>query len=848
MQLAEPLFSGRDLELKTLENHLKLAFQGKGATVFISGEAGAGKTRLVSGFLSFVKKHDVDIIYGYCLGGVTVPYFPFIEAFNAYFAAEDPSKGRHIASDHLGIIGWLKGNESTEVEQLGIKGWLAGPRNSKKLETPRMLSPEMRKNMTHAAVAELLTANSRQRPIILFIDDLQWADSASLSMIHYISRALASSRVLIIGTFRSEELAPDSEGHPHPLVETLRLMSRGDLYAEIKLSRLNEREVAQLAESMLSGSIDHDLIEKLAKESQGNPLFAVESLKLLSESGNLVEENNTWRLSGNEVGIPNKVKDIILRRLDFLNSTQRRLLDFASVVGEKFDATIVALALSMDRIVVHENLHQISHSTLLINPADSVYKFGHAKFREVLYEELSPPLKREYHAKIAETRENDAQTKGEALVNELAFHYMRAGNREKSVKYALLAGEDARKRFSNVEAIDYFSYVLNTISDSVGYASERLIALEGLGDAYYGIGLFEKAKDMFEKITELTETSGVRLRALRKTMTASFYRGDMTYAIELANKAEKDAAVDRLDYARIRVYRAHAIGSRGNVQEATCDLEDCLQVFQEENSLTDIAMASRLVSEYYSCENRTEEALNAIHRSIEIYTNLKDPSEQAEAYFYEGIIHFNCGHNQEALNSYGKAIEIGGKIGEYNFMAWSSLYSGLVHESLGELKEALTDSLKAVDYAEKTDSFYVQSMSYANATRDYAKLGDLEQMEKYHDKFIKLFAEVSRTASRLARAVGVRTEAVFFSAQQQWSEANKHFEQCIDLYKGAVFARLNEAMARTDYALVLARQGKTGEAGMQIEEASRLYSAIGNNAQIVSLTKLLNDINKNANA
>jgi tetratricopeptide (TPR) repeat protein/AAA+ ATPase superfamily predicted ATPase len=845
VHLTEPHFSGRDQELKTLLNHLELAFQGKGTTVFILGEAGAGKTRLANEFLTLAKGRGVEIISGYCLGRAAVPYFPFIEAFNAYFASEDQSKGKRVASDRSGIIGWLKGTESIEAEQLGIKAWLTGPRQARKLETSRTLSPEIRKNMTHAAVTEALTSKSAEKPIVLFIDDLQWADSASLSMIHYISRAIVSSRVLIIGTFRSEELAPDSEGHPHPLVETLRLMSREDLHIEIRLSCLSEPEVAQLAESMMSGSVDRDLIEKLAKESQGNPLFAVESLRLLSESGNLVQENDKWRLSGDKVGIPNKVKDVILRRLDFLNSTQRRILDLASVAGEKFDPTMLAAALSMDKILVHENLHQMSHSTLLVNPADSVYRFGHAKFREVLYEELSPPLKKEYHARVGETIEKDAQTK-EVPVNELAFHYLQAGNKEKSVKYALLSGEDARKRFSNTETIDYFSYVLNTVSDDLGYAGERIIALEGLGDAYYAVGLFEKAKVMFEKIIETADTGAVRLRALRKAMAASFYRGDMTYTIELANRAEKDAAFDRLDYARIGVFKAHAIGSRGKVEEAIRDLENCLQVFQEENSVLDIAVASRAISEYYSCECRTEEALNAVHRSIEIYTNLKDPYEQAEAHFYEGHIYFNCGRNQEALDSYGKTIEIGGKIGEYNFMAWSSLYCGLVHESLGEVKEALTYSLKAVEYAEKTDSYYVQSMSYANVTRDYAKLGDVEHMKDYYNKFTKLFILVSRTASRLAHAVGVRTEALFFAAQGQWSEANKHFEECLDLYKGAVFARLNEAMARTDYALVLARQGKATAAKTQVEEASRLYSTIGNNAQIASLTQLLDNFKKNS--
>jgi len=842
--LTEPHFSGRDKELKLLQDYLELGTQGKGATILISGEAGVGKTRLVNEFLTLAKK-KAEIFCGYCLSRAALPFFPFIEAFSVSSASKNRDRSRHNGPDLLGIIGWLKGTESIGTEPLGIRVWLAGPRHAQESQQPNLLSPEMRKNMTYANVAEKLVSVSAKSTIIIFLDDLQWADSASLSLIHYISRAIVSSRVLIIGTFRTEELSPDSEGHPHPLVETLRLMSREDLYIEIKLPRLKEPEIAELAESMVGGTIDNHSIEKLAKESQGNPLFAVESLRLLAESGSLIQENGKWRFSIDKSTIPNKVRDIIMRRLDMLDSTQRRLLDIASVVGDKIDPAILGGVLSMDRLLVLENLHRISHSALLINPSDSAYRFGHAKLREVLYEELSSPLKREYHARVAEMMENKADGKEEFSVNELAFHYAQAGNKEKSIKYSLLAGDDAQKRFSNAEAIDYFSYVLNILSDDAGHFDEKILAQEGLGDAYFAVGSVEKAKETFEKLGETTISGEVRVRALRKAMAASFQRGDMPHMLELASRAEKDVGFDHLEDARVQVYKAQAIGFRGRLEEATHDLEGCLQVFQDEDSLLDVAIVSREISEFYSCQGQVAEAFSAIHRSIELYTELKDPYGQATALFYEGLVYFNCGRNEEALNSYSKSVEIGGKVGDYTTMARSTLYSGMVHESLGELREALAFSLKAVEYAEKTESYYTQLISYANVTRNYAKLGNQDHMEEYYAKFTKLFTEVGQTASRLAHAGSVRTQATFFAAKGQWSEANKYFEDCLSLYKGAMWANLHEAMARTEYALILAKQGKNAEATAHIEEASRLYARIGNNLQIARLNRLLEEISGN---
>ena len=141
------------------------------------------------------------------------------------------------------------------------------------LEKTENVTPQVWKDQTFAAVTKELLFMSTEKPTILVLEDIHWADSASLSLLHFVSRAIGSERLFILATFRSEELNSPAEGQPHPLVETLRLMGREDLFTEIKLANLNEPDVGRIAESMLSGSIHPELTEKLAKESQGNPLF-----------------------------------------------------------------------------------------------------------------------------------------------------------------------------------------------------------------------------------------------------------------------------------------------------------------------------------------------------------------------------------------------------------------------------------------------------------------------------------------------------------------------------------------------------------------------------------------------
>ena len=177
--------------------------------------------------------------------------------------------------------------------------------------------------------------------------------------------------------------------------------------------------------------VQSDLAEKLTSESQGNPLFIVESLKMLSERGDLVQENDKWRLSTGEIGIPTKIKDILLRRVGALKPAQRKILDIASVIGSKFDPELLAAVATQDSLETLETLSAIEKSTSLVVGEGSIYRFDHAKYRDALYEEISQPLRKAYHGRIAERMESGWSGTGKLPVGDLAFHYAQAGNKEK---------------------------------------------------------------------------------------------------------------------------------------------------------------------------------------------------------------------------------------------------------------------------------------------------------------------------------------------------------------------------------------------------------------------------------
>jgi predicted ATPase len=199
-------------------------------------------------------------------------------------------------------------------------------------------------------------------------------------------------------------------------------MKRDDLFKEIRLQSLNQSSVTKIAENMIGGNIQPSFAAKLLEESRGNALFVIESLRMLSERGNLFQENNQWRLSIDTMGIPDKLKDIILRRLSVLKFNQRRILDAASVIGEKFNVELLGAVLCQDSLEMLETLNMVAQSTSLIRVEEVFFRFDHAKTREAVYEEIPLPLKRGYHARVAEKLEKTSE-RGRLPFSDIAYHY-----------------------------------------------------------------------------------------------------------------------------------------------------------------------------------------------------------------------------------------------------------------------------------------------------------------------------------------------------------------------------------------------------------------------------------------
>ena len=869
--LADPVLVGRERELKELQILLDSVVKGKGKTVFVSGEAGTGKTRLVREFLSSVK-HEKEIITltGWCLSDACVPYFPFKEVFKAYFStftAKDDS-----ANPQRSATANPQEEELSKAEETELKAWVSGSASSGNFGKFEGLAPQAWKDLTFATMTKALFSLSTKKPTILFIDDVHWADSASLALLHYISRAITSQRILILAAFRSEELNLDEEGRPHPLVNTLRLMRREDLFKEIKLQGLLPRDILKLAENMIGGPFQVSLAQKLTDESQGNPLFIVESLRLLSEKGSLIQENSKWHLSTDAIEIPTKIRDIILRRAGILKLDHRKMLEVASVMGAKFDPELLGTVLGLNNLEVLETLSRIASASSLIVEEGSFFKFDHSKSRDALYEEISLPLRKAYHSRVAEKLE---EIKGKKLpVSDLAYHYFQAGNKEKALQYSLAAGEEALALFSGAEAIKHFNYVLNVAGEDKEHIKERETALEGIGDSLYALGNLKEAAKVFEKLSCEANSNLTKLRSLRKALYVNHFLGDFSHSLEIANKAmeivTENPQLDRLECARARLNKGMMERSTGNSKAAIQDDEEAVQVFEEEYSLPDLVEGLPELAWAYVDEGQLENGLSMAIRACALSEYARSLDRQDVAILVLSLLFFFCGLGNEAQQTNLEEFKIAEKITDPLSRWWnqtmsykmssalfetqatkevfsqlhldtmpdygisvkikfliSSLKSGALREFKRKLKTAATQSVKGAKAAEETDSNHILSISYSNLLRQYAQLGETEKARNCYEKMAKIFDETSLKDYLFLRADWLASAAVFFSSRHDWIKANHLYEESLEIRRRIGPPNASDASYRQGYGWALLQQGRFLEANTQFEEARKIVDSLG---------------------
>ncbi len=482
-------FVGRQRELAELRSGWEEAAAGRGRVFLIEGEAGIGKTRLMEEVAAEAARVGGRALWGRCREGEGAPpYWPWMEILRSYLrgadaeslAAEMGSAAPHIA--HL------------VPELRGRFPHLPAPVTSLESENARFYLFD--------AIATFLKDTSAKRPFLLVFDDLQWADAPTLLLLEFLAHGIRDARVLLLATCRDLEVrsAPAT-------ASILAALARGG--HRIPLRGLAAADVRLLIERAAGHPAPEGLVQIVHRETDGNPFFVDEVLRVLAAEGALDHPAEATR----GFPVPQGIREAIRRRLAPLSAACSELLTLASVIGREFE--LGSLARSSQKSV-GETLEvlgdAVTDGVVIAHPgAPGRYRFSHALVREALYEELGPAERMRLHRRVGEILEEIHGDDLEPHLAELAHHFLRASvpDSGKGIEYSVRAGRHAAASFAYEEAVEHYRRGLQGLDLSgAGGPAERCRLLLALGHMQWRAGDGPAARETFRRAADLGRKIG----------------------------------------------------------------------------------------------------------------------------------------------------------------------------------------------------------------------------------------------------------------------------------------------------------------------------------------------------
>ncbi len=873
----QPEMVGRQQELSELQAYLDEAFNGKGRAVFIAGEAGVGKSRLVNEIINVAESQGFQTLLGYSLGESLTPYMPFLDALRSgnlesLFAEEAPRVEAVYLVTHSGLLVKDMVRRETELSpdlfasmlstvgefvseslskfsgeekegmlnSLGYEDYqiliesgkavnlvviLTGEKNEFLISDMRaaledvtkaygdflktwdgddtklrgieehlrhlILSgrydginygkddPETRRNLLFENVSLGIIRQARETPTLICIEDLQWADPSSLALMHYVARDSRKTGMLMIGTYRPEDVAV-ADGRGHPLTDTMQLMEREELCEIVELHRLPEETMEEFLRRLLGeNDLDADFRKRVYVETEGNPLFMIQLIGYLLEENVIIAQNERWTLSRDldEVDVPSRIFNVITRRLGRLEKEQRRVADFASVIGEVFTSGLLAQALNMDRVQLLELLRVLERTHRLVRAHDGGYRFDHAKVKEVLYDEIPEELRREYHSVIAGSLEELNRDDLDEVVGDLAFHYYQSKSNEKALFYLRRAAGKAKENYSNEEAIRFLEHILE-LEDS---SEETVEILEDLGDLYDLIGKCERSIEVYESLLDMLEDDQSRARIYAKISGSLMKKGDYKESIEVCEKT--------LDLVKGKKSKEEALVlyNLGELYWNRAEWEKALGYYEQSCRIAEMTGDERQVVESAIGIGNSHYRMSEYDKALEQYEKSLKVAE--EIGYKRGVghslnnlanIYADKGDAEKAIDYYERSLDLRKAIGDLWGIAASS-------RNLGDTLLSLDVHGKGLDYVEFALETYekIGNQLYVahvltGIGNYWTNMGDYEKALEYHKSSLKGYSE---GGDRSGLAVGLHNIGVVYNQTGDYDEALKYLKQSLEIRK-----------------------------------------------------------------
>jgi class 3 adenylate cyclase len=546
-------FVGRAREIEQLKERLADAFSGLGSVAMVVGDAGIGKTRLLQEFATYARLRGAQVLWGAAYEGeARLPYGPFAEALRDYVSRTSVETLRQAVTEGSSVLAALAPEVKAKLPDL---------------PEPPPVAAEAEAYRLFQEVTEFLKNASTSAPLVLVLEDLQWADKGSCSLLQHLARRLAGSRMLVAISCREAELEPS-----HSLREALPHLRRESGFWELPLKGLRESEVNELITLLAEQELPRPLVLALHQETEGNPFFVQETLKHLIETEALYQEEGRWTSKAttiSDIGLPESVREVMERRLAGLSEECHRLLQVGAVLGRRFSLSLAQRVAELDEEVILQTVEEALAAQVVREQRQerrTYYQFTSTLLRENLYGRLSAPRRERLHLRAAHALEEAYPDRLEDYAAELAYHYREAGEgapAETAYRWTVKAAQQALAAYAPAEAVLLYRSALE-LADAVGVpqGEKANLLLWGLGAAQHGADDLEGMIQSYEEAAREFEGAGdVAGAAMAYAALSAFlvWQGQLERALRFAEKGlELVGPADQAERAMLLAYHANS--------------------------------------------------------------------------------------------------------------------------------------------------------------------------------------------------------------------------------------------------------------------------------------------------
>jgi class 3 adenylate cyclase/tetratricopeptide (TPR) repeat protein len=750
---------GREKELARLKRVIEsLVTEQRGGVVLITGEAGLGKSRLVSEAKQWLAQSSelnaLGVLEGACFAYGQSAYDVFMQLFNNLLHVQPDDAAETRRNKLAARVRTLFPDIRTQYQVLPYLENLMGfpPVERELADRIRHLEPSQLRQQTFLAVRDLLIQEARLRPLILILEDLHWLDKPSLDLLLFLFNSVEEAPLLFVCVSRPTDNQATIQIQR---IGSATLDGRFDVFA---LEPLSLTQSAALLDALLTISDLPDALRQLiSQRAEGNPFFLEEILRTLIDRNMIRRRQERWEMTpGADIStfqVPRTLEGLIMTRVDNLPETTRHAVQCAAVIGRDFPDSIL-LRISETNPVRHENDlqelidHELVAQTLRV--PERQFAFRHILTQQTIYNSILLRRREQLHHKIAVAIEELYPTRLEEQAERLAFHYSESKDAVKALPHVVRSAERAAGRFANEEALSYYRTALDMATRTNAPLETRVRILVGLGDSQAHVGDFDGAATNLSAAWELVrqlkpddkqarQASEVARRLGRVFERRGKYDDAMRWLESALREINRNlSSAHAVERVRIYLEIGWVHYRRGNLDEAEHWRLRALEISEGLDYYAEMGSAYNGLAALANLRGDWQRAIEYAQRGLEVREMIGDVEGMSRSHSNLGAIMLNVGEWDRALPHLEKSLELKRRIGDAKSLALAYINLGLYYLYKSDLAPAQEYLTSARKHAEKIRDPNAICLALNSLAQVEAAKGELDAAQMLLNESIKL--------------------------------------------------------------------------------------------------------------